>query len=80
MPASETSAADRPPRTTSRIFSPFHFSLCSKYDVVGVEMSWAWSRCFVRRVSSQAISATSLRMRTARSVMSSRFPSGVATT
>src|SRR5205085_3230133 len=38
------------------------------------------SRCDVRRVSSAAITATSRSTRSARSVMSSRFPMGVATT
>ena len=40
----------------------------------------AWRRRAVRRVSSQAMSATSRRTRTARRVMSSRLPIGVATT
>ena len=52
----------------------------SKYDVVGVWMS-KWARSArVRRVSSHAITSASFRIRSARSVMSSRFPMGVATT
>ena len=44
VPASETRATERPARSASRMRSPFHFSLCSKYDVVAVAMPWAWSR------------------------------------
>ena len=41
VPASETRATSRPARSASRMRSPFQRSLCSKYDVVGVEIPCA---------------------------------------
>ena len=48
------------PRTTSRIFSPFHFS-CARVRRVSGWRCRGPRACLVRRVSSQAIRATSLR-------------------
>ncbi len=58
----------------------FCASLCSWRLVVGVSIVWRASRCAVLRVSSAAMIATSRSTRSARSVMSSRLPIGVATT
>src|ERR1019366_7367935 len=58
----------------------FFPSLCSWKLVVGVVIANRVSRCAVRRVSSAAMTATSPSTRSARAVMSSRLPMGVATT
>jgi len=80
VPASDTSAMLSPRCRRSTSAFAFPASLCSCRLVVGVEIAWRASRCAVRRVSSAAMTATSRRTRSARTVMSSRFPIGVATT
>ncbi len=80
VPASETSATLSPSRRRRRIPAPARALLYSWKTTIGVRISYRFSSFTVRRVSSQAITGASFRTRTARKVMSSRFPSGVATT
>src|SRR6187200_1077370 len=80
VPASDTSAMLSPASSRSTRAAVFLCSLCACKLVVDVAMAWRVSRCAVRRVSSAAISATSRNTRSARTVMSSRLPIGVATT
>jgi len=69
------------PRSRRAISAPdFPASLCSWRLVLGVVIACRASRCAVRRVSSAAITDTSRSTRSARTVMSSRLPIGVATT
>ena len=80
VPASETTAIDSP--AASRCNSPGtrRASLWAWSEILGVRISKRAQRRAVRRVSSHAISATSRSIRSARSLVSSRFPIGVATT
>src|SRR5262245_16698566 len=80
VPASVTRATEAPSASAFKICGPRASLLCSKYETVGVWMSKCESSARVRRVSSQAISATSRSTRSARADTSSRLPMGVATT
>jgi len=79
VPASDTRAMEPPSRSFSTSAPALRCSLCSCMLVVGVRIS-KWCRSFaVWRVSSAAIRSHSRSTRSARSVMSSRLPMGVAT-
>ena len=80
VPASETSATLSPRCSRSTSEADFPASLCSCRLVVGVAIACRARRWPVRRVSSAAMRETSRRIRSARTVMSSRLPIGVATT
>ena len=80
VPASDTRATLSPAKRRATSEDAFFRSLWAWRLVVGVAIACRASRCAVRRVSSAAMIATSRRIRSARIVMSSRFPIGVATT
>jgi hypothetical protein len=80
VPASDTKAMLSPCFRRAINAPDFPASLCSWRLVLGVAIACRASRCAVRRVSSAAINAASRSTRSARTVMSSRLPIGVATT
>ena len=80
VPASDTSATSSPARIRETRVGALRDSLWACRLVVGVRIACRASKWAVRRVSSAAITATPPRIRSARNVMSSRLPIGVATT
>jgi len=80
VPASDTRAMASPRINRPISDADLAASLCSWRLVVGVWIPYRVSNWAVRRVSSAAMSATSRSTRSARVVMSSRLPIGVATT
>eukprot|EP00967_Tisochrysis_lutea_P081287 scaffold112077_cov32-Tisochrysis_lutea.AAC.4 len=80
VPASLTTAMVAPFEANSIIRALAARALCSWCDICFFVDAPRWRSSFaVCRVSSEATKSASFRVRTARSVMSSRFPMGVLT-
>src|SRR5262245_40772946 len=79
VPASVTSAQSCPARIRSTIAFALNASSKAGRLTISREIPWCCRRIRVRRVSSQAMNATSRRVLTALSLMSERLPIGVAT-